>query len=138
MVYSLLTHYILVALKNSEPAGRLMSRATDVHVRTSHLLGTKFLKQEPLWYRPVLERPPSMDIARRPYPRRPNLSRRERFGSRPPKITYLQDRLRKQFFQKHPWELARPYLVAEGDGKDLLAHDWSRLEQPNIALTGEW
>ncbi|KAI9755253.1 MAG: mitochondrial ribosomal small subunit component [Lichina confinis] len=52
-------------------------------------------------------------------------------------IVYPEDRLRHQFFTDHPWELARPRIVLEDDGKDTHHTDWSRLGQPGRATDGE-
>lgn len=55
----------------------------------------------------------------------------------PTKITYEEDKLRKSFFADHPWELARPRLVLENDGRDAEKDDWSKIAQPHRRLSGE-
>ncbi|KAK2749603.1 mitochondrial ribosomal small subunit component [Myotisia sp. PD_48] len=55
----------------------------------------------------------------------------------PVKIKYEEDLLRKQFFRDHPWELARPRVVLENDGKDHQRQDWSKLQQRRRILDGE-
>ena len=45
--------------------------------------------------------------------------------------------LRKEFFKDHPWELARPRLIIEDDGKDSQTTDWAQIQQKQKALTGE-
>ena len=55
----------------------------------------------------------------------------------PMKIEYPEDKLREEFFGDHPWELARPRIVLEDDGKDYQNQDWSRIEQPGKQLDGE-
>lgn len=55
----------------------------------------------------------------------------------PQQITYPEDEVRQQFFEDHPWELARPRIVLEQDGKDGQKCDWSRIEQPGRQLNGE-
>lgn len=55
----------------------------------------------------------------------------------PQQITYPDDEIRQQFFQDHPWELARPRIVLEQDGKEGQRCDWSKIEQPGRQLTGE-
>jgi len=46
--------------------------------------------------------------------------------------------LRKRFFSDHPWELARPRVVLEKDGRDAEHVDWSKgLQQPGRPTTGE-
>ena len=56
---------------------------------------------------------------------------------RPQKIVNKEDILRRQFFGDHPWELARPRVVLEDDGKDGQRWDWSRISQPGRILDGE-
>jgi len=56
----------------------------------------------------------------------------------PFKIRYEEDMLRKQFFSDHPWELARPRVVLETNGRQHAHTDWSTgLVQPGIPLSGE-
>ena len=50
---------------------------------------------------------------------------------------YEEDQLRQQFFGDHPWELARPRIVLEDDGKDYARFDWSKMLQKNKKLDGE-
>lgn len=58
---------------------------------------------------------------------------------RPQAISYPEDALRTSFYKDHPWELARPRVVLELDGKDYQHCDWSKgLRQPGVPLTGEW
>lgn len=58
---------------------------------------------------------------------------------RPQRIVHPEDRLRTTFFKDHPWELARPRILVESDGKDYQRVDWSKgLRQPGVQLTGEW
>lgn len=45
--------------------------------------------------------------------------------------------LRKDFFKDHPWELARPRMIIEDEGKDSHKIDWSSIEQKEKALSGE-
>ncbi|KAL1960218.1 hypothetical protein VTO42DRAFT_8761 [Malbranchea cinnamomea] len=56
---------------------------------------------------------------------------------KPMQIRYEEDELRKEFFRDHPWELARPRVVLENDGKDYLRYDWNKLQQPGKRLDGE-
>lgn len=56
---------------------------------------------------------------------------------KPQAIVYEEDRLRLQFYGDHPWELARPRVVLENDGKDGQKCDWSRIQQPGRQLNGE-
>lgn len=56
----------------------------------------------------------------------------------PVEIKYEEDQLRKQFFQDHPWELARPRMVLETTGDQHANSDYSKgLLQPMVPLSGE-
>jgi len=55
----------------------------------------------------------------------------------PQRITYPEDALRQEFFGDHPWELARPRLILENDGKDGQKYDWSKMKQRGRKLDGE-
>ena len=95
----------------------------------------------PPWLRVVESIPPS-EILTRPVPVQhqpphPRMTKPRRTYV-PQKITYEEDELRQTFFQDHPWELARPRVIVEHDGKDSRRCDWSRgLQQPGVALSGE-
>ena len=39
-------------------------------------------------------------------------------------LNYEEDRLRWEYFNDHPWELARPRVVLEDDGRDGEKWDW--------------
>ncbi|KAL4878539.1 37S ribosomal protein S25, mitochondrial [Aspergillus karnatakaensis] len=55
----------------------------------------------------------------------------------PVEIKYEEDQLRKEFFQDHPWELARPRILLETSGKDFERYNWETLRQPGKRLDGE-
>jgi small subunit ribosomal protein S23 len=55
----------------------------------------------------------------------------------PQPITYEEDQLRKEFYGDHPWELARPRIILEQDGKDGQKCDWNRIQQTGRPLDGE-
>ncbi|KAG0370749.1 mitochondrial ribosomal protein S25 [Gamsiella multidivaricata] len=60
-------------------------------------------------------------------------------SERPKNIIYPEDRLRRRFYEDHPWELRRPRCLVETSG-DGTRRDWSTLLQKgrSIAdLTGE-
>lgn len=97
--------------------------------------------QQPVWYR-VVESIPPAEILTRPLPpqhKAPNP--RTRKASRlfqPQQLVYEEDTLRRQFYKDHPWELARPRMIIEMDGKDSQRVDWSTgLRQPGMVLSGE-
>lgn len=56
---------------------------------------------------------------------------------RPQNIEYEEDKLRREFYSDHPWELARPRVVLETDGKDSYMYNWENIEQINKPLDGE-
>jgi small subunit ribosomal protein S23 len=56
---------------------------------------------------------------------------------KPQPIQYEEDRLRCEFYGDHPWELARPRIILENDGKDGQRCDWSRIQQTGRPLNGE-
>ncbi|TPX17112.1 uncharacterized protein E0L32_003230 [Thyridium curvatum] len=95
----------------------------------------------PPWLKVVESIPPS-EILTRPYPvQHQPLNPRARKPKnifKPQQITFEEDEYRRTFFRDHPWELARPRMVIEMDGKDARRCDWSKgLRQPGIPLTGE-
>ena len=97
---------------------------------------------EPPWFSVMNSVPPAESLVRTVTPRHrmPNLkSTKPKKLYRPQNIGYLEDALRTSFYKDHPWELARPRVVLELDGKDYQHCDWSRgLRQPGVPLTGEW
>jgi len=56
---------------------------------------------------------------------------------KPQQIVYEEDSIRQDFYKDHPWELARPRILLETDGKDGQKCDWSKLRQPGRPLNGE-
>lgn len=97
--------------------------------------------QQPIWYKVVESIPPS-EILTRPFPpqhKKPNpRARRASRLFQPQRLVYEEDELRRTFYKDHPWELARPRMIIEMDGKDALRYDWSKgLIQPGMPLCGE-
>lgn len=97
---------------------------------------------EPSWYKVMAEVPPTDSTVRTIPPRHrlpgPNAPKKPKKLYRPQHIQYPEDKLRTTFFKDHPWELARPRVIMESDGKDYQYLDWSKgVRQPGIALTGE-
>lgn len=95
----------------------------------------------PVWLK-VVERYPPAELLTRPKPiphQNPNpRQRKPRNIYLPQAITFPEDELRKTFFKDHPWELARPRIAVEYDGKDARYVDWSRgLKQPGLQVSGE-
>jgi hypothetical protein len=56
---------------------------------------------------------------------------------KPQPIEYEEDRLRREFYGDHPWELARPRIVLENDGRDGQRCNWEKIQQPGRPLNGE-
>ncbi|ROT35218.1 mitochondrial ribosomal protein [Sodiomyces alkalinus F11] len=97
--------------------------------------------QEPPWYKVLGAVSPS-ELFTRPIPVQhapPNTrARKPKNIYKPQKIVYEEDELRSRFYRDHPWELARPRIILELDGKDAMRCDWSKgVRQPGIALSGE-
>ena len=44
---------------------------------------------------------------------------------KPIRLAYQEDKLRWEYFNDHPWELARPRVILEDDGRDTERWDWS-------------
>ncbi|CAI4039672.1 hypothetical protein SMKI_09G0800 [Saccharomyces mikatae IFO 1815] len=55
---------------------------------------------------------------------------------KPPKLTYVEDRLRTLFYKQHPWELSRPKILVENEIGDE-DYDWSHMLQLGKPLDGE-
>lgn len=69
--------------------------------------------------------------------RKPKSAKASRLFS-PVEIKYEEDKLRQQFFQDHPWELARPRVVVETTGNQHKQSDFSKsVSQPHLQLSGE-
>ncbi|EON62744.1 hypothetical protein W97_01969 [Coniosporium apollinis CBS 100218] len=119
--------------------GRYDFRPLRVHSAATQLLETQRLRAEPPWYHVVANIPPSQPLVR-PILNAAAQSKKGKKPSRmfqPMPIKYPEDQLRREFFSDHPWELARPRVVLEDDGKDGKRWEWSRIEQEGRALDGE-
>lgn len=124
--------------------GRSLRPSRVYHtVKTSLAIPNTHSKGEipPVWLK-VVERYPPSEILTRPKPtphQIPNpRQRRPKNIFLPQRITFPEDELRKIFFKDHPWELARPRVAVELDGKDARYVDWSRgLKQPGWQVSGE-
>ena len=122
--------------------GRYDFRPLRVHQTATQLLQAERLTSPPPWYDIIGTVPPSQPLIRtQPLPH-------QQFGNqpktkkasklfKPQKITYEEDKLRKEFFGDHPWELARPRMIIEDDGKDSYKTDWERVRQPEKGSSGE-
>ncbi|TEA21360.1 37S ribosomal protein S25 [Colletotrichum sidae] len=122
-------------------------RPARVYQAVSQELTSKILPgypvQEPPWFQVMRDIPPS-EILTRPVTSRSRQvhahlkSRKPRKIYLPPRIKHEEDDLRTIFYKDHPWELARPRVILEMDGKDYQRVDWSKgVRQPGFPLAGE-
>ncbi|OHF00721.1 37S ribosomal protein Rsm25 [Colletotrichum orchidophilum] len=119
-------------------------RPARIYQTVSQELTTRILPkhqfQEPPWFQVMRDIPPS-EILTRPVTVTGTSNRKLRKPRnifKPQPIVHEEDSLRTTFFKDHPWELARPRMILESDGKDYQRCDWSRgLRQPGLPLTGE-
>lgn len=126
--------------------GRYDFRPLRVHQTVTEYMKTPLIRTPPPWLNIVRALPPAQ-ILIRPQPAQlqdgPRISTKKKRVKKPSRlykpveIVYPEDALRRQFFSDHPWELARPRVILEEDGKDSHHTDWSRLEQPRRPTDGE-
>ncbi|KAI0205706.1 mitochondrial ribosomal protein S25 [Astrocystis sublimbata] len=125
--------------------GQRQVRPTRVYETVTNLLNKRifpqFPVQKPVWYDVMQSIPPS-EIVVRPLPpqhKQPNpKAKRPSRMFQPQQLVYEEDGLRHTFYKDHPWELARPRMIIEMDGKDAQRYDWSKgLQQPGMPLCGE-
>ncbi|KAI9829206.1 MAG: mitochondrial ribosomal small subunit component [Phylliscum demangeonii] len=122
--------------------GRHDLRPLRVHRAVAQLLQTPRLRQEPPWFDIVQKVPPAQALVRvQPVQHRaPPARRKIRKASKlfqPQPIVYPEDQLRREFYTDHPWELARPRMILETDGKDARRQAGSQLRHPEKGITGE-
>ncbi|KAI9829011.1 MAG: mitochondrial ribosomal small subunit component [Thelocarpon impressellum] len=122
--------------------GRINLKAVRVRQTAQQLLETPRLRTRPAWYDVVGSVPPTQALVRpqpvqhHDWPRRIKTKKPSKMY-RPQRIDYEEDRLRRVFFGDHPWELARPRVVLENDGKDGQRSNWSRMRQAEKSVDGE-
>lgn len=124
--------------------GRYDFRPLRVQENATQLLATGKLANIPPWYSIIGCVPPSETLVRTRPLQHQEVPKTGRFKTKKPsklfqptKVIYEEDQLRKQFFGDHPWELARPRIVLENDGKDAESCDWSKMAQRYRPLSGE-
>ncbi|WPH01911.1 Hypothetical protein R9X50_00476500 [Acrodontium crateriforme] len=105
--------------------GRYNFAAQRVHAHATKLLDAKQLKAPPPWYNVVGTIPPSERLVRPPMQRPQKPGKKASRLFKPLKLSYEEDRLRWEYFNDHPWELARPRVMLENDGRDAQKFDWS-------------
>lgn len=102
----------------------------------------KYEVKPPPWYPVLYNIPPAETITRTPAVQLREVNKKQkrpRNVYRPQRIVFPEDALRQTFYKDHPWELARPRMILELDGKDSRLLDWSKgVRQPGMALSGEW
>jgi len=122
--------------------------ASQVHKQASRLLRQNYIKKEPAWFQAVLEHPPLPPPPKSPPPRTSyDLQQSNTSSSRlasvakhsiaqnpqPKPIQYVEDEIRKQFFQDHPFEAFRAKSLLEGATIELehpiRGEEWKRLRQ---------
>ncbi|KAI1330705.1 mitochondrial ribosomal protein [Xylariaceae sp. FL0255] len=118
--------------------GRVYQNVTNM---MNHRVFPDTKVQQPCWYRVVESIPPSETLTRTYPPQHKTHNPKTRKASRlfqPQQLVYEEDELRQTFYRDHPWELARPRMIIEMDGKDAQRRDWSKgLQQPGMPLCGE-
>lgn len=141
------------------------SPPAKIHNYVTKLLKGNVIKNPPVWYPATTLAPPSPTFLRERDPskaspraelpfesnstsssQKKELSRSSRSqkhlrwkSERPQKIVYPEDKLRRRFYEDHPWELRRPRCLVETSG-DGTHRNWASLLQQgrSIAdLTGE-
>lgn len=145
---------------------KVQQDAVNVLERTSAYLKSGILKKTPAWYNVVAKVPPTKKFARNPqltdpkngksrtdmpdfsnwkansaglYKTRPNAVDKKSGASKlyqSPKLVYIEDKLRKLFYQQHPWEFSRPKVLVE-NSLEVQKYDWSHLQQLDRPLDGE-
>ncbi|RWA06345.1 hypothetical protein EKO27_g8769 [Xylaria grammica] len=125
--------------------GQRQIRPARVYQNVTNLLNHRIMPnvpvQKPAWYNAIESIPPSETVTRTYPPQHKQHNPKTRRPSRlfqPQQLVYEEDGLRSQFYRDHPWELARPRMVIEMDGRDAERYDWSKgLRQPGMSLCGE-
>lgn len=123
--------------------------AAQVHKQVARLARTGYLKEEPRWYKAVLEHPP-FPLPPRSSPNRSptavdqvpydlpttslsssNLRKPQKIKT--PPIVYLEDEVRRQFFRDHPFEAFRERSIVEENiiepEHPIRGKEWNRLSQ---------
>ncbi|KAI6870009.1 ATP-dependent DNA helicase [Hortaea werneckii] len=111
--------------------GRYNLAPQRVNQKATQLLSSKRLQNPPPWYHITSTVPPSSRLDRPPLQRsqipghKPPGGKKKSKLFKPLQLKYEEDRLRWEYFNDHPWELARPRVVLENDGRDAERWDWS-------------
>lgn len=114
--------------------------ASQVHKQAARLMRANYIKNEPVWFKAVLEHPPLPLPPRAPPVREdcrlPSSRKMRKPKTEPLPIFYLEDKVRRQFFRDHPFEAFRPVSIVEGreveDEHPIRGTDWTRLAQRGL------
>ena len=118
--------------------GRYDFRSQRAYEAFRELLRTKRITHPPPWYDTLANVPPTASqVLVRPAFRHVSKNKRASKLFSPVEINYPEDQLRKKYFTDHPWELARPRVVLESDGKDYQQENWDKIQQPSRKINGE-
>ncbi|PFH60762.1 hypothetical protein XA68_10376 [Ophiocordyceps unilateralis] len=116
-----------------------LHRAVALELKSNILPGVR--SYQPAWFNVLHSVPPAESSVRTVSLHHGSFKsnpKRLRNLYRPKALFYLEDKLRDVFYRDHPWELARPRIIVESDGKDYQRCDWSKgVQQPGISLSGE-
>ncbi|KAK5116727.1 hypothetical protein LTR62_007401 [Meristemomyces frigidus] len=105
--------------------GRYDLAPQRVHTYATQLLSHRRIASPPPWYNIIASVPPSERLTRPPMQRSQRPGKKASRLFKPLRLQYEEDRLRWEYFNDHPWELARPRVVLENDGRDHEKWDWS-------------
>lgn len=109
--------------------GRYNFAAQRVHQQVTQLIKAGRVETPPPWYATISKTPPSERLVRPPLqrPQKPQHKggRKSSKLFKPLQLRYEEDKLRWEYYNDHPWELARPRVVLEDDGRDREKWDWS-------------
>lgn len=119
-------------------------KPSRLHRVATQALSSQGLLQPPCWYTIMTQIPPpeimtrTQPITHHERPAKKSKVRKPSKSFRPLPIIHAEDKLRSEFFKDHPWELARPRVVLEDDGRDGQMCDWSTgIVQPGRPTNGE-
>ncbi|KAI9815023.1 MAG: mitochondrial ribosomal small subunit component [Pycnora praestabilis] len=122
--------------------GRYDFRPLRVHQHASQQMKTGRIQSAPSWFNIIENVPPAQILVRTQPVQHQEQVRHTKTKKpsrmfQPQRLAYQEDSLRKEFFKDHPWELARPRVILENDGKDGQRNDWSKLRQLGRRVDGE-
>jgi small subunit ribosomal protein S23 len=123
--------------------GRFNLKPSRVYQTATQVLESKqTILKTPPWYTTIGSFPPGEILTRPQSVQHRDVKQKIRAKKpskmfKPQPITYEEDQLRKDFYGDHPWELARPRIILEQDGKDGQRCDWSKMQQRGRPLNAE-